>query len=105
MVDWLKLILKVLKKTWKYGAAGATGYEAHELLSPSVPPPAPLPIPPTIIRIPNSESSLLWVIIGVIIFMAILYIGAKCVAFITMVRYSDSDDKNATNNRPANNIP
>lgn len=105
MVDWFKLMLKVFKKTWKYGAAVFTGYEVHEFVAPPAPPQAPVQLPPSIIHIPNSESSLLWVILGVLVLITILYIGAKCIAIITMVRYSDNDDKIAVNNRPANNIP
>lgn len=33
MVDFWKLMIEVVKKTWKYGAAAFTGYEAHEVLS------------------------------------------------------------------------
>lgn len=105
MVDWFKFIVKVVKKTWKYGAAAATGYEAHEFISSPDLPPAPAPAPQPIINVPHNDTSLLWVILGVLVFMVVCYIGAKCVAVITMLRYSDTDEKIVAKNNPTKDVP
>lgn len=98
MVGWKVFVLRVIQKTWKYGAAALTGYEIHEQFVPPQKQIVPMP-QVTLVEKEKFDACeiifLLFLVLGVLLLILVLYIGTKCVAAM---------NKNSAALRASNNI-